>query len=141
MKKFLGIFLIVGLIGACGTDDPPIEPTPKRDLLVGNWASQTQTTRTTLDGKITQKDTVFPGINFGFTSTFWVYSDYKGELDTSRYNCDADTLYFIKFAMAFDTLIVEEIDDSSLLLATKTQTGSVNGKIFKQQTLLRLLKY
>ncbi len=141
MKKFFGIFLLFGLIVSCGSDDPPVEPTPKRDLLVGNWTSTAQVSRTTLNGVTLEWDSVVTGINFNFTSTFWVYSDYQGILDTSKYNCDGDTLYFIKNALAVDTLIIEEISASNLFIAVRTRTGDINGKIFKQQDLLRFNKY
>lgn len=141
MKKFFGFLFLVGLIAACGPDDPPVEPTPKIDLLVGNWTSSAQVTRTTLNGVTLEWDSIVTGINFTFTSNFWVYADYQGLKDTSRYNCNGDTLYFIKNAVAFDTLIVEEINASNLFLAVRTLTGDVNGKIFKQQDLLRFNKF
>lgn len=141
MKKFFGFLFLIGLIAACGPDDPPVEPTPKRDLLVGNWASTAQVTRTTLNGVVLEWDSIATGINFTFTSSFWVYADVQGLKDTSRYNCDGDTLYFIKNAVAIDTLIIEEVTDSKLFLAVRTKTGDINGKIFKQQDLLRFEKY
>lgn len=140
MKNFIGILFIFNLLAACTPNDPPVEPTSKRDLLIGNWISQSQVTRVTVGGSTSQIDSIFLGVGFNFTSSFWVYSDYLGFKDTSRFNCNEDTLYFIKQAMAIDTAIVEEIDASSMLLATDTKTGDINGKIYKQQTLLRFIK-
>tara|TARA_R110002072_G_scaffold150586_1_gene299065 strand:+ start:991 stop:1416 length:426 start_codon:yes stop_codon:yes gene_type:complete len=140
MKNSIVYIFLLGLVIACTPSSPPEEPTPKRDMLVGKWSSSAQVTRTTLNGVTLEWDSIVTGINFEFTASYWAYLDYQGFMDTSRYNCDGDTLYFIKNALAVDTLIIEEISESNLFIAVRTSTDDVNGKIVKQQSLLRFFK-
>lgn len=139
MKKLLGLVVLTLIFSSCGEDAPEAPPAVK-DLLVGNWQSQTATFKTTINGASTQTDSVVSGLSLQFTNTFWVYGDFDGIKDTSRYNCDGDSLYFIKNALAWDTLVIKHIDQSSLLLVTDFEQGSVNGNTFLTETIVNFFR-
>lgn len=137
MKKLIGISLLILVVFiSCGEDKLEI-PKSNLELIVGSWQSNSATYKTTINGQSIQLDSAETGIALTFTPSYNVYSDFKGVIDsTNLYNIDGDSLYFIKNALAFDTLVIELLDESSLLLTTEFEQGSINGSIFKTQTIV-----
>lgn len=140
MKKFtLFIFALV-VFSSCGDNSPPEEPPICNELLVGDWQSQSVITRITVKGNSVQMDSTEPGITLNFTNDFWLRSDFNGFKDTSKFNCQDDSLYLIKYALAFDTLVISKVDANNLEVLTESETSEISGTIILTERLISFFK-
>jgi hypothetical protein len=142
MKKFVGIALLfIFLITSCSGDEEIEQPPSNKDLLIGSWSSSSVTRIISVNGIETLRlDSAISGRSFTFESNFNVFTSVDGMTDTSRYNVDGDTLYFIKNALAFDTAVISYIDQANLLLALDLRIDKINGNILRQEYVFNYSK-
>ncbi|HAD98536.1 MAG TPA: hypothetical protein DCG19_14090 [Cryomorphaceae bacterium] len=149
MKRILGsVVASLIILTACSKKQAPEEPVDKKELLVGTWASQRSYQQLTVNGKSGEVfDSITPGATFEFTENF----NYYGSLDTNaiigsikmleladtaKYNLHFDTLYLIKNAVAYDTLLVKTLDETNLEVIIDYFTQSIGGQLVSQETVV-----
>ena len=149
MKKILTLTILALLgITSCSKNEGPKEPVDQRALLVGTWASQRTIQVLTVNGKSGEAfDTLTPGTTMEFTEDFNYYGhidstaiiasvETEDLADTGRYNLENDSIFLIRSALAFDTLVVKKLDESELQIVIDAFVMSISGQLVTQETVM-----